>query len=32
MELRVKTVKYFNRLQAAPNGLYGDMGDAQKVP
>ena len=26
MELRVKTVRYFEKLQKAPNGLYGDLG------
>lgn len=26
MELRVKTVRYFDKLQKAPEGLYGDLG------
>ena len=26
MELRVKTVRYFEKLQKSPEGLYGDLG------
>jgi hypothetical protein len=26
MELRVKTVRYFDKLQKSPQGLYGDLG------